>query len=195
LPLRAEVTDLTERLQRLEANASVRRDELTQLEETYRAELDDLDRRAQILADRLVPVVRKTWTRITELERQQGGEPISDEAMEALRRETQREVRRLETSLDERLGEIRDRMETSISNQGRVWLTLVRQLSQLTEDRRVIEQSRAMMRERPPPSDEATNLEALPSLLQPRSRGDPSSPEDDDEDADRSRRRRRVSPR
>jgi hypothetical protein len=65
-------------------------------------------------------------------------------------------------------------METAISNQGRVWLTLVRQLSQLTEDRRVIEQSRAMLQQRTtepePEADEATNLEALPSLLQPRSR-------------------------
>lgn len=192
LPLRADVTDLTERLQRLEANAAARREELTQLEETYRAELDDLDRRAQILADRLVPVVRKTWSRITELERHPGGGGISDESIETLRRETQREVRRLETSLDERLGEIRDRMETSISNQGRVWLTLVRQLSQLTEDRRVIEQSRAMMHERPPATDEATNLEALPSLLQPRSRGEPAADPPDDDDGDRARRRRRV---
>lgn len=195
LPLRADVTDLTERLQRVEANASARREELTQLEETYRAELDDLDRRAQILADRLVPVVRKTWQRITELERQHGGAGISDESLETLRRENQREVRRLEASLDERIGEIRDRMETSISNQGRVWLTLVRQLSQLTEDRRVIEQSRALLRERAPPTDEATNLEALPSLLQPRSRSESADDRDEDEESERSRRRRRSGSR
>ncbi|MCI4336335.1 MAG: hypothetical protein L3K17_03945 [Thermoplasmata archaeon] len=192
LPLRAEVTDLTDRLQRLESNGGARRDDLTQLEETFRSELDDLDRRAQILADRLVPVVRKTWLRISELERQGTGE-VSEEALDTVRREVQREVRRLETNIDERVGEIRDRMETSISNQGRVWLTLVRQLSQLTEDRRVIEQSRALLRDRDSSTDEATNLEALPGLLQPRSRPEP--PADDPEADDRGRRRRRAAPR
>ena len=191
--VRVDLAEVTERLQRAEADVGSRREEFQKLEETVRSELDDLDRRAQILADRLVPVVRKTWLRISELEKMRP-EETSGPALDAVRRDLQREVRRLEVVMDERVQEIRGRMETAISNQGRVWLTLVRQLSQLTEDRRVIEESRAMLRQRRPGdrSDEPTNLEALPGLLQPSSRDDLDDEEDEDASrSDRTRRRRR----
>jgi hypothetical protein len=190
---RVELSGTVERIRQLEAGLDERRADLLALEESVRSELDDLDRRAQILADRLVPVVRKTWQRISDLEKGGAGAERGRD-LDSLDQELRHEVRRLETALDERVTELRDRMETSISNQGRVWLTLVRQLSQLTEDRRALEESRGVAhRSRTPDDrtdDEATNLEALPSLLQPRGRS--AEPDDeDDEPSGRGRRRRR----
>ncbi len=187
---RAQSAEALERAQRVEAALEARRAELLTLEETVRSELDDLDRRAQILADRLVPVVRKTWQRISELEKTAG--PGGEELGE-MKADLEREVHRVETEMAGRLTELRDRMETAISNQGRVWLTMVRQLSQLTEDRRVIEESRALLEERggAEGADEATNLEALPSLLQSRTRAAPEREEDEPSPREAARRRRR----
>ncbi|HYK92550.1 MAG TPA: hypothetical protein VEY07_00715 [Thermoplasmata archaeon] len=191
-----ESAEAGERLRRLETAIESARGEFRALDESVRSELDDLDRRAQILADRLVPVVRKTWQRISDLEKSRGRDTASAE-VEALQHDLQREVRRLTGDMEERFAELRDRMETTISNQGRVWLTLVRQLSQLTEDRRVIEENRALQRHRgtsADASDETTSLEALPSLLHARGR-EPVDDEDEEDDesssATRARRRRR----
>jgi len=194
--LRAELKLATDRLERLDAAHQSRRDDLLKLEESIRTEIDDLDRRAQILADRLVPVVRKTWARITELENSVPA-AAGGEAAGALRQDLERQVRRIDGEIAERFNEIRDRMETAISNQGRVWLTLVRQLSQLTEDRRVIEESRALLQDQRaataagPRSDEATSLEALPSLLQSRRRATPEPDDEPDEPAKGTTSRRR----
>ena len=191
--LKADVAELRERLHELDGADESRRAEIAKLGETVRTELDDLDRRAQILADRLVPVVRRTWSRITELEN--AGAPGADrEGIDVLRRDVEKEIRRVEGEVADRFTEIRDRMETAISNQGRVWLTLVRQLSQLTEDRRVIEESRHALKGRGASTDEgdeeATSLEALPSLLQAHGRAE-AEEEDEPAPTERSRRRRR----
>jgi hypothetical protein len=89
-----------------------------------------------------VPVVRKAWLKIAELQKAPPGTPGSDAELQQLRRDLHREVRRLEADLAEKTNEIRERMETSIANQGRVWLTLIRQLSQLTDDRRALERTK-----------------------------------------------------
>ncbi len=189
---KVETSETLERLQRIEELIERRHGELRTLEEAVRTELDDLDRRSQILADRLVPVVRKTWQRIADLEKARPPGGRGDE-VERAKQEVDREVRRLATEVDDRFAELRERMETSISNQGRVWLTLIRQLSQLTEDRRAIEAGRAALRRAgvPETGDEATSLEALPSLLQSRSREAADDEESDADLSDRPRRRRR----
>ena len=58
------------------------------------------------------------------------------ERLTQIRRELKEELRRHDAEVSDRVREIRDRMETTISHQGKVWLTLIHQLSQLTEDRR-----------------------------------------------------------
>ncbi len=161
--LRIELADLTERLSRLDAALEERHGELQRLDETVRAEVDDLDRRTQILADRLVPIVRKTWLKVAE-GRPEGATADAEAQVNQLRREFNRDVRRLESELAERVTEIRERMETTITNQGRVWLTLVRQLSQLTEDRRAFDTAR-----RAAPSAEGRDitdsLDEIPTLI------------------------------
>ncbi|HEY6238314.1 MAG TPA: hypothetical protein VIZ68_03910, partial [Thermoplasmata archaeon] len=158
--LKVDQTDLSERLARLDQALEERRSEIKILEETARTEIDDLDRRTQILSDRLVPVVRKTWLRVAELQQGGGTSAESEVQLNQLRRELNREIHRLDTELMERSVELRDRMEAAISNQGRVWLTLIRQLSQLTGDRRAEIGAAAGSVGR----DEMDRLESLPAL-------------------------------
>jgi hypothetical protein len=132
------------RLEQVEQVLAERETMLEQLETRVRGELDELDHRTQVLSDRLVPVVRKAWLKIAEMQKASpsSGSGASDVELQQVRRDLHREVRRLEVELSERTNEIRERMETSIANQGRVWLTLIRQLSQLTDDRRAMERTK-----------------------------------------------------
>jgi hypothetical protein len=185
--LKVDQTDVTSHLSRLEQLLEERRGDTAKLEETLRAELEDLDRRSQILADRLVPVVRKTWLRVVELQKG-GASPEADLQLNQLRREFTRELQRLDGELVERTTEIRDRMESAISNQGRVWLTLIRQLSQLSDDRRSFDRRRSAGKALPPldraDSEVAESLEGIPGVLPSRSADDedPVNPLDPDPD-------------
>jgi hypothetical protein len=136
--------DGLQRLEQVEQVLAEREALLEQLETRIRGELDELDHRTQVLSDRLVPVVRKAWLKIAEIQKASPGaaSATSDAELQTVRRDLHREVRRLEAELQEKTAEIRDRMETSIANQGRVWLTLVRQLSQLTDDRRALDRGK-----------------------------------------------------
>lgn len=134
--LKVDQAELTEHITRIEAALEDRRAELQALDDAVRAEIDDLDRRTQILSDRLVPIVRKTWLRVAEVQQGSGPSAEAEAQVNQLRRDLTRELHRIDAELLERTTEIRDRMETAISSQGRVWLTLIRQLSQLTGDRR-----------------------------------------------------------
>ncbi|MCI4362044.1 MAG: hypothetical protein L3J77_02475 [Thermoplasmata archaeon] len=127
------------RLEQVEQVLAEREALLEQLETRIRGELDELDHRTQVLSDRLVPVVRKAWLKIAEMQKAPPGAGAPEADVQQLRRDLHREVRRLEADLSEKTNEIRERMETSIANQGRVWLTLIRQLSQLTDNRRALE--------------------------------------------------------
>ena len=139
--LKVDLEEGLHRIEIVEQQLGERGKEILRLEETIRSDLDELERRTAVISDRLVPVVRRTWQRIGELEKTgPGGD--ADLKLTQVRREFQRELHRVEGEVGRRTAEIRDRMETAIANQGKVWLTLIRQLSQLTEDRRVLEESR-----------------------------------------------------
>ncbi len=166
--LKVDQTEVTEHLTRLEAALEDRRAELQALDESIRAEVDDLDRRTQILSDRLVPIVRKTWLRVAELQQASGPSAEAEALVHQLRRDITRELHRLDAELLERTTEIRDRMETAISSQGRVWLTLIRQLSQLTGRPRSLAAS-------PLFADDAEALRRLSGALDAES-DDPSDP-------------------
>ncbi|MCI4317175.1 MAG: hypothetical protein L3J96_01430, partial [Thermoplasmata archaeon] len=140
--LRTDFSEGLRRVELVEQQLNERGKELIHLEDSIRADLDELDRRTAILSDRLVPVVRKTWHRIAELEKANPNAADAEVKFNQVRREFTRELRRVEGEVTERTAEIRNRMEGAIANQGKVWLTLIRQLSQLTEDRRALEESR-----------------------------------------------------
>ncbi len=186
-----EHSDVVGRLEALVQEVADRNREATRLDDALRAELDEIDRRIVVLTDRLVPVVRKSWTRISELERGAAGPAETELKYAELRREFSQDIRRLETELTERTREIRDRVEGSIANQGRVWLTLVRQLSQMTEDRRSGPAPGAV-RVREPASRSADvdrDLEQLASLSRA-ARGTSLDDPDEDPPEDAASRRR-----
>lgn len=177
--LKVDQAEVAEHLTRIEAALEERRAEVQALDDSIKSEIDDVDRRTQILSDRLVPIVRKTWLRVAELQQSNGPSADAEAQVNQLRRDLTRELHRVDAELLERTTEIRDRMETAISSQGRVWLTLIRQLSQLTGDRRAPSVGRAE-------EDDTDSLSALTSSLFPDASGagatDPVNPLDPDPD-------------
>jgi hypothetical protein len=121
------------RLERLEAKIQTRETDLLRLEQTLRHEVDDLDRRIQVVADRALPLIRRTWLRVSELEKEGPGATETEARIKELRREMARELRRLEGQLLEQTGDLRDRLEATLASQGRIWLNLMKQLQNASE--------------------------------------------------------------
>jgi hypothetical protein len=193
-----EHSELTQRLDAIRTDVADRSRDSTRLEDAVRAELEELDRKIVVLTDRLVPIVRKSWTRLSELERGTASSAEADLKYAQLRREFTHDLRRIETDLSDRTREIRERVEGTIANQGRVWLTLVRQLSQMTEERRASEEARSpslLSRQRtpPPPEDLDRELESLSELTGSRSTSEESDGDGSDTN-DRNGRRRPRRP-
>ncbi|HEV2316222.1 MAG TPA: hypothetical protein VGV89_01430 [Thermoplasmata archaeon] len=147
LLLDSRLAEAEERVRQAEADALARFDqlerafkdhtaELLKTEDKLRRELDGVDQKILAMSDRLLPVVRKTWLKVAELEKSPGAPGDIEPKLAQVRREFKDEVRRLDGEVADRTRDIRERMETTIAHQGKVWLTLIRQLSQLTEDRR-----------------------------------------------------------
>ncbi len=105
-------------------------EDAARLERTVRAEVSDLDRRVEVLTDRMLPLLRQTWLKVAELEKSRGEVPETEARVKELRRELARELRRLEGEMIEQTADLRERLETAIASQGRIWLNLLRQLSQ-----------------------------------------------------------------
>ena len=112
----------------------------TELEATIRSEVRFLDEKLQTLMGRMIPLLKRTWLKIDELEKRPAGAGgASEQKMKRLRDELWREMKRMELDLSERTRLILDRVEGNIQNQGKLWLTLVGQLSSLAEQRRELE--------------------------------------------------------
>ena len=116
------------RLERLEAKIQQRETDLLRIEKTLRNEVDDLDRRIQVVADRALPLIRRTWLRVSEMEKEGPGVAETEAHIKELRREMARELRRIEGELLEQTGDLRDRLEATLTSQGRIWLNLLKQL-------------------------------------------------------------------
>jgi hypothetical protein len=127
--LRTEHGSSVARLEGLETKIRERETDLGKTEEKVHHDIEDLDRRIQVMSDRMLPLVRKTWVRIEELEKQVAAGP-SDAKTAELRRDLARELRRIETELHDEAAELRDRLESTVTSQGKIWLTLVRQISE-----------------------------------------------------------------
>ncbi|MGC2288447.1 MAG: hypothetical protein WA688_01135 [Thermoplasmata archaeon] len=194
-----EHAELTRMLETIRTDVADRSRDNTRLEDAVRAELEELDRKIVVLSDRLVPVVRKAWTRLSEMERGTASSAEADLKYAQLRREFTHDLRRIETDLADRTREIRERVEGTIANQGRVWLTLVRQLSQMTEERRASEEARGptlLARPRGPPSNDDLDreLDSLSELSRSSTAGDDSPNDDSDVTETNARRRSRHPP-
>jgi hypothetical protein len=136
--LRVEQSEGIQRLEQIEAALADRGAALTRLESTVRAELDDLDHRTQLLTDRLIPVVRKAWVKIAELQQAPELAGASEPRLAQLHQELLGETRRLDAELERRTAEIRHRVDSAIAHQGRIWLTLIHHLKELTDRRTLV---------------------------------------------------------
>src|SRR5208282_6179064 len=121
------------RLERLEAKIATRETDLLRIEQTLRHEVDDLDRRIQVVADRALPLIRRTWLRVSEMEKEGPGGAETEAHVKELRREMAREIRRIEGELLEQTSDLRDRLEATLASQGRIWLNLLKQLQNASE--------------------------------------------------------------
>ncbi len=132
--LRAEQDDAVLRLEAIENRLGQRETDIQRVERSLRNDIDDIDRRIQVLSDRMIPLLRRTWLKVGDLEK---GSPVSEEAearLKEVRREMIREMRRIEGELLEQTSQLRDRLEGTIAHQGRIWLNLLKQLSAETEE-------------------------------------------------------------
>jgi len=116
------------RLERLETKIQQRETDLLRVEQSMRHEMDDLDRRIQVVADRALPLIRRTWLRVSELEKEGPAGADTEARLKEMRREMTREIRRIEGELLEQTGDLRDRLEETLASQGRIWLNLLKQL-------------------------------------------------------------------
>lgn len=116
------------RLERVEAKIQQRETDILRVEQALRHEVDDLDRRIEVVADRALPLIRRTWLRVSEIEKEGTGGGATETHVKELRREMARELRRLEGELLEQTGDLRDRLEATLASQGRIWLNLLKQL-------------------------------------------------------------------
>lgn len=146
--LRLDQGEAIQRLEQVETALEERSQALLRLESTVRTELNELDHRTQVLTDRLVPVVRKTWLKIQEISQTPGepGEGGGEDRFAGLRKDLIGEIRRVEADSQDRVNDLRHRVESTIAHQGRVWLTLIHSLSRMTDDRQLAEGAA-----RPPP--------------------------------------------
>ena len=131
--LRSAQSESILRLERMEAKLQQRETDLARVERSLRQEAGDLDRRIVVLSDRVLPLVRNTWTKVTELEKRGAGAEDGETRVNDLRRELVRELRRVEGELLEQTSDLRDRLEGTIAHQGRIWLNLLKQLSAESE--------------------------------------------------------------
>ncbi|MCI4365570.1 MAG: hypothetical protein L3K10_05870 [Thermoplasmata archaeon] len=117
------------RLESVEAKIRERETDLGKTEEKVRHDVEDLDRRIQVMSDRMLPLVRKTWVRIEELEKTVSS-GLGSATLTDLRRDLARELRRMETELRDEQAELRERLESTVTSQGKIWLNLVRQMAE-----------------------------------------------------------------
>jgi hypothetical protein len=104
------------------------------VENKVRTDIEELDRRLQVMSDRMVPLVRNTWLKVEELQKGGGPSAAADARLREFRRDYARQLRRVEGEMLEQTTELRDRMEGAIAHQGRIWLNFVRQMATSEDD-------------------------------------------------------------
>jgi hypothetical protein len=110
-----------------------------QFQNSLRGDLEALDGKFRALTTKMLPLLRKTWVRLAEMERANRRREGTGEVSQ-LREELWQELHRVETDLNVRTREVLDRLEANLQSQGRLWLNLTTQLSGLSEERKELRQ-------------------------------------------------------
>lgn len=121
-----------ERLARLESQIGAQSEALAAAQRATRAELDETVKKVLASADRLVPVVKKTWERLQQLEAAAPGGSGLEAARAELRAEFTQEVARLDADLKSGLEAIRRDLEGAQVQQSQMWGTLARNLHDMS---------------------------------------------------------------
>jgi hypothetical protein len=108
----------------MEALRQERQQALESLDKTYRAEVQELDRRVAVVNDHVLPLVRQTWLKVAELDKSSGAKEL-----EAAVKEIREQVRKVEGEMLERTATLGDKLAAAVSTHGRIWLTMIRQMS------------------------------------------------------------------
>ena len=119
--MQAAHQELLARFHQVEATIPGHAEAVSHVERAVRRELDDFDRRLKVVHDHILPMVRQTWLKLSQTE--VGGNV--KEVREAL----EREIQRVETTLLAETSDLRDRLETSVAQHGRIWLNLIHEIS------------------------------------------------------------------
>ena len=135
--LAAERAYLRERLEALLQEVQAYRGDTEAMDRAVRDEVRMVDEKVQLLTEKVIPILKRTWVRIGEIQQGAAGResPASDAKLRKLREELWGEMKRLELDIADRTKAILDRVEGNLQSQGRIWLALVSHLSQLTEER------------------------------------------------------------
>jgi hypothetical protein len=114
-----------QRLEKIDGRIQQKEADVAHLERTVRHELDEFERRLKVVNDHVLPMVRQTWLKVSQ--------ESTETTLKEYRREILEEVHNVEAELVQRTTELRDRIEGSIAQNGRLWLNMLRQLSQQPE--------------------------------------------------------------
>ena len=133
---RAAHQELLARFHQLETALPGHAEAVGHVERAVRRELDDFDRRLKVVHDHILPMVRQTWLKVSQAEA--GG------SQKELRESLEREIQRVETSLLAQTTDLRERLETSVAQHGRIWLNLIHEISR--EESTISAASRAAAR-------------------------------------------------
>jgi hypothetical protein len=168
----------TARLETVETRLAERETAISEVEQRVRTDLEELDRRLQVMSDRMVPLVRNTWLKVDELQKSGGPSAAADQRLKEFRQQYSRELRRLEGELLEQTTELRDRMESAIANQGRIWLNFMRQMAAADDLDAPTSDAAARSMRRASRAAAASAMDEGP--LAPRARGRYTSPYEED---------------
>jgi hypothetical protein len=118
--------------------------------EVLRMEVRDMRERMKVFSDSTIPLLRRTWAKVEEMGntpsppsiREKKLTKLKAELWTELKAEIMVEMKRMEEDFIEHNRNILERMEGNLQTQGRIWLTLVQQMSRLTEERHTPEADR-----------------------------------------------------
>jgi hypothetical protein len=116
------------RLAEVERHIHQREGDLETIEGKLRDEIADLDRRTTVINERVLPIVRQTWVKLTEHEAAVRSKP-SEAQLAALRKEINEELLKSQEEFTRQTADLRARLETAVQRYGRIWLNFLRTYS------------------------------------------------------------------
>ena len=113
------------RLAEVERQIHQREGDLETVEGKLREEIADLDRRTTVINERVLPIVRQTWVKLTEHEAAVRSKP-SEAQLSAMRKEISEELHKAQEEFARQNADLRGRLETAVQRYGRIWLNFLR---------------------------------------------------------------------